>query len=128
MSSLKRILQIPSDLESIALKRTRLYRHFVFFTDQISKKTLLSQNLLLELFTTKKTPKLAVLCFLSQNEPVKKNWNGKTVSESKKLLPVCLSTNFFTTRQFLNAKFYNVSVVESTFLQSIRFRSRIVLL
>ena len=37
-----------------------------------------------------------------------------------------LSTNIFTTCQFLNEKIYNVSDVEATFLQRIKFSSRIV--
>ena len=50
---------------------------------------------------------LATLWFLEENESERKKLENKTVFEWKILIRVCLATNFFTTRNFLNGDFYN---------------------
>ena len=78
-------------------------------------------------FLQQKTDKLAVVfCFTEWIWEKKLEW--QTVFEHNFSLRVGLPTNIFTTRQFLNENFYNVSDVESKILQNIRFPSRIVFL
>ena len=68
--------------------------------------------------------KLAFEFFFLQiyRKSLTKKLDHQTIFEWKKLLRLCLSTNFFTTLQFLKENFYNVSDVESHFYQALCFQ------
>ena len=68
-----------------------------------------------------KRSNLATLWFLEENESERKKLENKTVFESKILIRVCLATNFFTTRNFLNGDFYNSPDFKSKYLLRVEY-------
>ena len=105
----------------------QILKTICFFHKSDFEENLALVKLISELFTLNKRQNWHFCVFLYRMN-LRKKLEWETVFESKNLIQVCLPTNFFTTCQFLNENFDNVSDVESTFLQRIRFSSRIVLL
>ena len=68
-----------------------------------------------------KRSNLATLWFLEENESERKKLENKTIFESKSLIRVCLATNFFTTRNFLNGDFYNSPDFKSKYLLRVEY-------
>ena len=68
-----------------------------------------------------KKSNLATLWFLEENESERKKLENKTVFESKILIRVCLATNFFRTRNFLNGDFYNSPDFKSNYLLRVEY-------
>ena len=63
----------------------------------------------------------ATLWFLEEKESERKKLENKTVFESKILTRVCLATNFFRTRNFLNGDFYNSPDFKSKYILRVEY-------
>ena len=68
-----------------------------------------------------KRSNLATLWFLEEKESERKKLENKTVFESKILIRVCLATNFFRTRNFLNGDFCNSPDFKSKYLLHVEY-------
>ena len=107
-------MQIISDFESIALQRIRFWRRFVFFHKSDFEENLAFGKSTFWSFYNVKTTKLAVLCFLLQNESEKNTGLANSFWIKK-----------FDTIVSVNQLFHNLTVFKWKNLQRVTLGKKI---